>query len=245
MAAFYTADADVMTPEGDLLKGRKAIEESYQKLFADAKGAKLFIRITSLRFASPTIALEDGLTEVRIPGAPPSAARYTVVYTKQDGEWYIESVREAIPVPPSNAKHLQDLSFLIGHWVEDVEKGGSSHASYAWAEGGNFIVSSFEVTMSDIPVGGGTQWIGWDAAAKKPRVWTFVFNGGFAEGVWNKDGDKWNIAVTATTQDGKKVTATNVFKKIDNDHFSFQLVKRTLDGKELPDEKEVKMKRAK
>src|SRR5947209_1154911 len=49
LAAFFTINADVVTPEGDHLKGRKAIEESYGKLFAGAKGAKLLIRITSLR----------------------------------------------------------------------------------------------------------------------------------------------------------------------------------------------------
>jgi uncharacterized protein (TIGR02246 family) len=243
LAAFFTRDGDMVDTEGNHLKGRKAIEEAYQKLFAKTKGAKLFIRITSLRMVSPTLALEDGLTEVLIPDAPPSAARYTVVYVKQDGEWYFESVREAIAVPPSNAKHLEDLSFLIGHWVEDAEKGGSSRASYSWAEQGNFIVNTFELTMKDVSIGGGTQWIGWDAAAKKARAWSFIFNGGFAEGVWTKDGNTWKIAVSASMPDGSKLTATNVLKKIDADHFSVHFIDRSLNGKTLPDEKEVKMKR--
>src|SRR5258708_23662779 len=47
LAAFLTRDGDMVDTEGNHLKGRKAIEEAYQKLFAKTKGAKLFIRITS------------------------------------------------------------------------------------------------------------------------------------------------------------------------------------------------------
>ena len=57
------------------------------------------------------------------------------------------------------------------------------------------------------------------------------------------DGTGWKIAVTATMRDGGKLTATNVVKKIDADHFSVQFVDRTLNGKPLPDDKELKMKR--
>ncbi len=245
MAAFFTKDGDVVNTEGEHLKGRKAIEEAYEKLFSEVKGAKLFIRIASLRVVSPSLALEDGTTEVVIPDSPPSAARYTVVWVKSDGEWYLESVREAVAFPPTNSKYLQDLSFLIGNWIEDAEKGGSSRASYSWAEHGNFIVNTFEVTMKDVSIGGGVQWIGWDAAAKKARAWSFIFNGGFAEGVWTKDGNTWKVAVTVSLPDGGKMTATNVLKKSDADHFSVQFINRSLNGKPLPDDKEIKMKRQK
>jgi uncharacterized protein (TIGR02246 family) len=244
LAAFFTPDADLVDPEGHATKGRKAIEETYRKYFAENKGAKLFIQINSVRVSRPDLALEDGVTEV-VPahGGPPSVARYSVVYVKSEGQWYLDSVREAIAVPPSNSEHLQDLAFLVGDWTEDTNKPGGSKASYSWASQGNFLVNTFDVAMQDMPVAGGIQWIGWDAAEKKARAWSFLFNGGFAEGVWNKDGEKYKIAVTATTRDGQKVTATNIFTKIDPDHFTFQFVDRTMDGKKLPDEKPVKMKR--
>jgi uncharacterized protein (TIGR02246 family) len=244
LAAFFTADADIVDPEGHHFKGRQAIEEEYRKYFADNKQARLTIHINSIRIARPDLALEDGFTEVITPGGgPPSSARYTAVHVKQDGEWHIESVREAIAVPPTNAQHLQDLAFLVGEWVEDGGS-GASRVSYSWTAQGNFLLNTFELTMADIPVAGGTQWIGWDAAAKKPRSWAFLFNGGFAEGVWNRDGDScWKIAAHATMRDGKKASATNVFTKIDDDHFSFQFVDRTIDGKPLPDDKPVRMRR--
>ncbi len=62
--------------------------------------------------------------------------------------------------------------------------------------------------------------------------------------MWNKDGNQWKIQLSATLADGKKLTATNVLTRIDNDHFSMQFVDRTLDGQKLADEKAIKMKRA-
>jgi uncharacterized protein (TIGR02246 family) len=246
LAAFFTADADMVDQEGHHIDGRKAIEETYQKFFSQAKGAKLFIRIAKVRVAKPDLAFEDGTTEVVYPQGPPTAGRYSVVYTKQDGTWYITSVREAIAVPPNNVDRLQQLGFLIGDWVEDVEKGGSAKASYTWDGNQNFIMNTFDVTMKDISVAGGVQWIGWDESIKKPRAWTFLFNGGFAEAVWNRDGDnKWKIAVAGTQRDGKKVSGTNVFTKIDEDHVSFQFIDLKLEGKSLPDGPLVKMKRTK
>jgi len=246
VAAFWTPDGDMVDREGHQVKGRKAIEAAYQKFFADAKGAKLFIRIGSLRVARPDLALEDGETEVVLPDGPPAASRYTVVHVKQEGQWMIDSVREATAVPPNNAERLEGLAYLIGDWTEDAEKGGNAKASYVWNESQNFIVNTFDVTMKDVPVAGGKQIIGWDAAAKKPRAWTFLFNGGFAEGVWTPDGDnKWKIAVTGTQRDGTKVVATNVITKMDDDHFTFQFIDRTVDGKPLADDKPVKMKRVK
>ena len=246
VAGFFTEDGDMVDREGHTVKGRKAIEATYKKFFADAKGAKLFIRIASMRVARPDLAYEDGETEIVLPDGPPAASRYTVVHVKQDGQWMIDSVREATAVPPNNAEHLEGLAFLIGDWTEDVEKGGNAKASYVWNESQNFIVNTFDVTMQDIPVAGGKQIIGWDAAAKKPRAWAFFFNGGFAESVWTPDGDnKFKIAVTGQTRDGIKATATNVLTKIDDDHFSFQFIDRTVDGKPLADDKPVKMKRVK
>jgi hypothetical protein len=146
-------------------------------------------------------------------------------------------------VPPTNATHLQELAFLLGDWTEDVDQGGAAKASYAWAAHGNFLVNTFELTMQDVSIAGGVQWIGWDAADKQARSWAFLFNGGVAEAVWAKDGNTWKIALSATMRDGKKMTATNVLTKSDADHFSIQFIDRKLDGQPLPDEKAVKMKR--
>ena len=246
VAAFFTEDGDMVDREGHTVKGRKAIEATYTKFFADAKGAKLLIRIGSIRVARPDLAYEDGETEIVLPDGPPAASRYTVVHVKEDGQWMVDSVREATAVPPNNAEHLDGLAYLVGDWTEDVDKGGHDRASYVWNESQNFMVNTFDITMKDVPVAGGKQIIGWDAAGKKPRSWAFYFNGGFSEGAWTADGDgKWKIDMTGQQRDGTKVSVTYLLAKVDDDHFTVQFTDRKVDGKPLADLKPVKMKRVK
>ena len=143
----------------------------------------------------------------------------------------------------SNSEHLEDLEWLIGDWAGENEKGESATASYDWAEDNNFIVSTFATTLDGVPVTGGTQWIGWDAVDKQIRSWSFYSGGGFGEAVWTRDGNKFALKVTARTAAGKKVTATNVITKSDDDHLTWQVTKLNVDGESVPDLNPVKMKR--
>jgi uncharacterized protein (TIGR02246 family) len=246
VAAFWTPDATYVDQVGREHKGRAAIEQLYEKVFVARKGAKLTIHVTSTNQVSSDVALEDGITEVTpAEGGPETAARFTAVLVKKDGEWYLQSVHDAVVHPPSNAEHLGDLEWLIGEWTGEAEKGESGTASYDWAENQNFIVSSFATTVDGVPVIGGTQWIGWDAVDKRIRSWSFYSRGGFGEAVWTKDGNKWMLRTTARTADGKKVSATNIVTKTDDDHMTWQMTKLTVNGEALPDPMPLKMKRAK
>jgi uncharacterized protein (TIGR02246 family) len=246
LAEFWTADGDYVDAAGHTLSGRKAIQAAFETQFEAAKGARLHITTKSLRVLKDDLALEDGTTEVTYPGdAPPTAARYTAVHVKQGGQWYLASVRDAAYVPPSNHDQLRELDWLEGDWEDEAQKGDVAKASYSWAENDNFLVGSFVTTVKDVPLAGGTQWIGWDAAAKNVRSWSFLSNGSFSEATWGHEGNKWTAKSTATLGDGKKVTGTNVITKVDADHFTFQSTKRTLDGREIPDGDVIKMKRVK
>jgi uncharacterized protein (TIGR02246 family) len=246
VAAFWAPDGDYVDKARTTFKGRKAIEAAFQKQFAVARGGKLRIHTTSLRFVTPDCAVEDGTTEVAYPDdAPPIATRYTAIHVKKEGQWLLASVRDAVAVPPSNHEHLQDLDWLTGHWEDEVQKGEVGRISYSWAENDNFLVGTFTTTLKDVPVAGGTQWIGWDGAGKQVRSWGFYSNGAISEGTWNGNGNQWLARVTTTTRDGTKLLATNIITKLDADHATWQSTRRTLDGKELPDTEVVKMKRAK
>ena len=246
LAEFWTADGDYVDAAGHTFKGHKDIQAAFEKQFEAGKGGKLHINTKSLRVIKDDLAIEDGTTEVTYPGdAPPTAARYTAIHIKQGGQWLLASVRDAAYEPPSHHEELSGLDWLEGDWADEAEKGETAKASYTWAENDNFLVCSSVATLKDVPLAGGTQWIGWDAAAKTIRSWSFNSNGGFSEAAWSHDGNKWSAKSTATTGDGKKLTGTNVITKVDADHFTFQSTKRTLDGKELPDGEVVKMKRVK
>jgi len=246
VAAFWAPDGDYIDEDGRVTKGRAALEKLYKKQFAAEKGAKLTVTVTSVRLVTPDVALEDGLTEVTpADKGPPTSARFSAVLVKKDGEWYFESVRETADRAPSNAEHFEDLEWLIGEWVSDAKKGEGATASYSWAENDNFIVSTFATTINGFPVVGGTQWIAWDAVDKQVRSWSFYSGGGFGEAVWTKKGNTWTMPTTARSRDGKKVSATNILTKVDDDHATWQMTKLTVDGKGLPDPSPQKMKRVK
>ena len=246
VAAFWTPDATYVDQVGREYKGREAIQQLYEKTFAANKGAKLAIHATSTKQVSPDVLLQYGITEVTLAaGGPPIATRFSAVVVKQDGQWYLQSVTDSEIHPPSDADHLEDLEWLIGDWTGEVEKGESATAEFDWAQDENFIVCSYATTLDGVPVAGGTQWIGWDAVDKQVRSWSFYSRGGFGEATWTKDGNKWTTNVTARTAAGKKVTATNVLTKLDDDHCTWQITKLIVDGQPMPDPPPQKLKRVK
>jgi uncharacterized protein (TIGR02246 family) len=246
VAGFWTPDGDYTEQSGKNMKGRDAIEKAFEAFFAENKDLKLRIDSDSLKFVTPEVAIEDGTTEVIPPdGSPPSRARYTIVHVKKNGQWQLSSVRDAPYAPATNADNLHALEWAIGEWVDDNDKGEVARVSFEWSPNQGFIISNYATTFKNIALTSGTQWIGWDPEAKRIRSWTFDANGGFGEGSWSMEGDKCIIKTTSLLPDGKKVAATNIVTKLDADTLTWQSKDRTLDGKALPDIKEIKMKRAK
>jgi uncharacterized protein (TIGR02246 family) len=246
VAAFWTPDGTYTDMAGREYKGRAAIQKLYEKVFVAQKGSKLAIYPTSVKQLAADVGIEEGVTEVTpAGGGAGSTARFVAVLVKKDGEWYFESLHESPARPPSNVEHFDDLEWLIGEWTGEADKGESGTASYSWAENQNFIVSHFATTLNGEPVVGGTQWIAWDAVDKQIRSWSFYSGGGFGEAVWTRDGNKWSLRTTARTAAGKKVSATNVLTKADDDHMTWQMTKLTVDATALPDPPPLKMKRVK
>jgi hypothetical protein len=227
-----------------VLKGQKAIADSFAELFAASKGLKVRIDVASLRFPAPDLAIEDGTSTVTAPdGTSPSRARYTNVLIKRDGKWLLSSVREAAYTEPSNYENLRGLEWVIGEWADEGAKGPAGRISFEWAPGQNFIIATRTVDFKDATLDNGIQWIGWDPAAKQIRSWSFEADGGYGDSVWAKDGTKWIIKSNSTVSDGSKVSATHIVTPVDKNTVTWQSKDQTLNGKPLPDIKEIKMKR--
>ncbi len=245
IANFWTPDGIYRDLKGKQLKGREAIEKAFTQFFKENKGLKLRINSDVLRFSTKDVAVEEGTTETIAPdGSPPSVARYTILHVKKDGEWYLDIVKDAIYTPPTNYTHLSQLEWALGDWADEEEKGNVGRQSFAWGPSQNFIVGTFATTFKNISLSSGTQWIGWDPKAKQIRSWTFDNSGGFGTGTWSKDKDgNWLIKTQTLLRDGKTVEATSVVTVIDANTITWQAINRTIDGKEIPDTKEVRMKR--
>ena len=89
----------------------------------------------------------------------------------------------------------------------------------------------------------GGQIIGWNPKLGKIVSLHFDAQGGFGNDAWIKDGSKWVIEASGVFRDGSESTAVNIVTPIDANSFTWQSVKRTLDGVKLPDTPPVKIVR--
>ena len=91
----------------------------------------------------------------------------------------------------------------------------------------------------------GFQMIGIDPGSKELRSWTFESEGGFGEATWSRDGKKWVLDSAGRLTDGSTMAATNILTPLDQDSFTWQAVKRSIDGEEVDDLPPVKVTRVK
>jgi hypothetical protein len=127
---------------------------------------------------------------------------------------------------------------MVGNWVDQDEQARIDFEC-SWAKNQNFLVRSFTVVVEDRFDMSGMQVIGWDAAAKGIRSWTFDSEGGFAEATWTQEGGHWFISNAGVLADGRKTTMVNVVKPVDENSFTWQTIERTVGGELLPNIDEV------
>ena len=137
---------------------------------------------------------------------------------------------------------MQDLAWLVGEWIDDKSRCGRRGYRILDEEQRlpELCVQNVGAWMDDLE---GTQVIGWDPAAGTIRSWMFDSDGGFGEGTWSKEHNRWIVKFSQVLPDGRKATATNVYTLVDNDTFTWKSIGRTLDGQLLPNVEEVKMVR--
>ncbi len=242
VGALWAPDAEYTDESGQTFHGRAAIEKLYAGMFKEHRGATIAVTIESIRFLGPDIAVEKGITNLASPAGEKSAARYTVVHARRDGMWIMVDCRDAPYVAGSNGDYLKDLEWLIGQWTAGA-KDEPRRLDFQWMCQRNFIKSSFTVAKGDKTTLMGGQIIGWNPRLGRIVSLHFDANGGFGNDVWIKDGSKWVIEASGVFRDGSTSAAVNIITPIDANSFTWQSVKRTLDGVRLPDMPPVKVVR--
>ena len=133
---------------------------------------------------------------------------------------------------------------MIGNWV-DQDDSARIETECKWAKNNSFITRSFSVLVEDRIDISGIQVIGWDAAEKRIRSWTFDSDGGFGQAVWNKKGASWYTRLVGTLPDGSRSSSVNVITPVDDSTFTWQSVHRIAAGELLPNIDEVTIVRQK
>lgn len=242
LAGYWSPDAVYTSrTSGEQVTGREAIEKQFAASFEQTADAKLDVSVESIQFISPNVAVEHGTARFLEPDQAPAESSYSAVYVKRDGQWLLDRVTdEEIPVTVSHYEQLKELEWMIGDWVDEDET-TSVVTQCQWARNNNYLVRSFTVSVEGQADMAGMQIIGWDAAAKQIRSWVFDSDGGFGEGVWTRKDDRWFVRKSGVLPDGRKASAVNIIKHVDDNTFTLQSVSRSIDGEILPNVDEVKI----
>ena len=140
--------------------------------------------------------------------------------------------------PPSNYEHLKELEWMIGSWVDEGED-STITTDCEWTKNRNYMTRSFAMIIGDQVDTSGMQIVGWDPVNKQIRSWVFDSDGAFSEGTWTHKGDKWFVQQKGTLVDGGQTTALHIFKRLDDNSYTWQSINRTIDGEMQPNIDEV------
>lgn len=234
LAGHWSESGVYLNPQtGERVAGREEIAKAYAAMFAQGS-PKLSVSVDSLRVLDDKVAVEEGVATVRRGDDPPENDSYIAIHVKRDGKWQLDSVRETtLPGSSDESSGLSDIAWMIGRW-RDEDNASAIETVCEWTANKTFMTRSFVVATKEGFEMSGTQVIGWDPAARRIRSWVFDSEGGFGEGTWTRQGDRWVIKATSTMPDGKKATAVQIITKINDDSFTWQSIGREVDGELLP-----------
>ena len=238
VAAHFTPDAEYVNERGDIFLGRKAIEQTITALFEENEGCQLEIEIDNIRFISPGVAIEDGTTTFTTEDddhVTITFSHYTAIHVKTDGKWLSASVREH--APKNRRQHqsqLQQMSWLLGDWIDE---GDDTLVVFSCGaiDGGNFLLREFKIHIAGQAAMNGTQRIGWDPLTGKFKSWVFDSEGGYSEGYWHRDDDRWVLKSFGVTADGEPASSTTIYTILNDDTMTWQSVDHEIAGVKIPD----------
>jgi uncharacterized protein (TIGR02246 family) len=245
LAAMFTADAEVISEDGQVIEGRDAIAAHFASTFEALPGQTIEIHVESIRFLGPDVAKEEGRARVHPPGANPSGSgpmgvavpqfgRYTVLYVRQEGRWLQSSVREHVDRQVTPHQQLEPLAWLLGDWVDE---GGASvvFSTARWSDDGSFLLREFTLQVAGRPATRGTQRIGWDPLTKQIISWSFDSDGGHGTASWAHDGNRWIVKGSGVVHNGRTTTSTQVYTVVNPHQVRWKAVDRTVGGELEPD----------
>jgi len=235
LTALFTEDAEVVEASGDRYQGRGMVEQTFADTFAASKGVKIALEIEAIRFLSPDVAKEEGRSLITPAKGAPESRLYTVLFVKREGRWLISSVREEPDPLVRPHDRLKDLEWMVGDWIDE---GADSvvRLHCQWSEDENFLFRRFTVKRQGKPVMTVTQRIGWDPVARQVRSWEFDSEGGFGEGKWSRDGERWVVKSTGVQPEGVTASATNVMAQERPDLVRWTSTDRVIGDESVPDD---------
>ncbi len=242
----WAEDAEYLLATGERVQGREALRVVFKEAIGDGERPTIAIASPHIRLLSDTVATEEGVATLTSAGEEPEETTYLAIHVKKPDGWKLTTVRETetprVELAPATEQLLQ-LEWLVGEWVDQSEE-ATVNSSVRWSGKNAFLVYTFKAARPGEDGLEGTQVIGWDPVDGVIRSWMFDSDGGFGDGVWNKDGDRWVVTFHQTLADGGQATATNVYTLVDANTYKWHSFQRTLNGEPLPSVSDITISRA-
>jgi len=236
-AASFTAEGEYIDERGGAFHGRRAIEAEFSELFAAHAGTKIQVHFDAPRLIAPDVAAADGQTRfTHAAGEDPVVGRCSIVCAKEEGAWLIASLREIDEAVQHSTHHEQvaQLEWLVGEWISEGSA-CQAHFSCRWDETGNYLHRDFSIQVAGDKTSSGTQRIGYDPLTERLKTWVFDASGGFSDGHFHRDGDRWIVQLSGVTFDGRMASGVNVFTRIDDHRMEWQALDCVVDGERIAD----------
>ena len=194
LATFYTEDADRSDGDGNgVLSGRAAIKKQLQDYFHENQGAAIELSTASVRLVAPEVLLENGQAVVTQSDGNTTTTDYLAIHVKREGKWLIAHLTETpVQTAVSPSTHLQELDWMVGSWKDDTSE-AEVGTTCQWAKNKTFLTRSFSARTKDRGELAGTEVMGWDPIKGTIRTWIFDSEGGYGEGSWTRDGERWLV----------------------------------------------------
>jgi uncharacterized protein (TIGR02246 family) len=239
----WTADGEYTDTDGDVHRGRAAIEKEIAAFLKSHPKATLEIAIDSVRPVGRQAAAAEGAVKVRVPTEPePFVARFSGMFLREDDGWKIATLRDWVPDPATDVT-VKDVAWLLGEWTAKGD-GGELHITYSWDDTKTFLNGKYSLTKDGKAVYSGLQVIGTNPTGGL-RSWVFDASGTTGDSHWTRDGNRWLIEAGGTLPDGTEASAVNVLVPLGPDTFTWQSTHRAVAGNDLPDQPPVKVTRVK
>ncbi len=232
----FTPEAEIEDEDRQVARGRDAIVGRFKGTFATKDAGTLAVESESLRFLGADLAIEEGTaTLTTAPDDAPRTNRYSAIYARQGGRWLQARIRdESTTEEDTPHERLRDLEWMLGEWVNESDE-GVVFTTCKWADNGNFLLREFHLKIEGHIALSGTQRIAWDGQRQQFRMWVFDDGGGFGDGFFSRDGDRWIVQGSGVRPDGKTISFINVITPINKDRIRWQILERTLGGEAMPD----------
>jgi uncharacterized protein (TIGR02246 family) len=238
LMASLAPDADFVDENGKTTRGHDALAARFKTLVQDSKGSKVTGKVYSVKFLRPEVAIVDGSLDFTSADGTHESNRYAIVWVKSGDKWLISSARdlpaEIDELPSLAYPQLKSLEWLIGDWADEGGKNGVQ-IKCKWAPNKSFLLMEYEVKNEGAEPMLVTQRIGWDPVNNRVRSWVFDSTGGFSEGYWRRDGNKWVVGASGILADGGTGTATNIYEFKDENSFLYRSVDREIDSQPIAD----------